>query len=67
MDGCFVQTFDPDTGRPGRIVNLIHATAIENDGSIAYYDLFTCNGAFDILPIDRHKALMFALNMEVKD
>ena len=64
MVGCYVRTVDED-GKPGRIVNLIHATAIDNDGSVAYFDLFTCTGAFDIVEEDRAKALRFASQVEV--
>ena len=63
MDGCFVRTREED-GKPGRIVNLLHATAIDSDGSVAYFDLFTCNGAYDIVEEDRAKALLFALKGE---
>lgn len=66
MNGCFVRTIEED-GKPGRIVNLIHATAIDSDGSCAYFDLFTCNGAYDIVSADRAKALRFALNMETEE
>ena len=64
MIGSYVRTINED-GTPGRIVNLIHATAIDNDGSVAYFDLFTCTGAFDIVEEDRAKALRFASQVEV--
>lgn len=64
MHGSYVRTIDED-GKPGRIVNLIHATAIDNDGSVAYFDLFTCTGAYDIVKEDRAKALLFASQGEV--
>lgn len=61
MDGCYVRTLNCD-GKPGLIVNLNHATAIDNDGSVAYFDLYSCSGAYDIVEADRAKALRFALN-----
>lgn len=61
MDSCcYVRTLNCD-GKPGLIVNLIHATAIDSDGSVAYFDLYTCCGAYDIVEADRPKALRFAL------